>query len=127
MMFLHLKDFSATGHRKVSLKTADTDVVLITITLFYKLDLEELWIKFGTGVNLEWLPIHEYAENLGRVYAKRCLCGLLLHVVIPYPLSLGVASCWLGIHSNRTLLQQMHSKCITYIHFYYYLVDVIKY
>ena len=63
-MFLHLKDYSATGHRKVSLKTVDTDIVVITITLFYKLDLEELWIKFGTGVNLEWLPIQEYAENL---------------------------------------------------------------
>ena len=33
-MFLHLKDFSATGHCKVSLKTVDTDVV-IAISLFY--------------------------------------------------------------------------------------------
>ena len=52
-MFLHLKDFSATGHRKVSLKTVDTDVVVIAISLFHKLDLEELWIKFCTGVTLE--------------------------------------------------------------------------
>ena len=65
MMFLHLKDFSATGHRKVSLKTVDTDVVVIAISLFHKLDLEELWIKFCTGVTLEQLAIHEYAENLG--------------------------------------------------------------
>ena len=64
-MFLHLKDLSATGHCKVSLKTVDTDVVVIAISLFDKLDLEELWIEFGTGVNLEWLSIHEYAENLG--------------------------------------------------------------
>ena len=64
-MFLHLKDFSATGLCKGSLKTVDTDVVVIAISLFHKLDLEELWIEFGTGVNLEWLPIHEYAENLG--------------------------------------------------------------
>ena len=64
-MFLDLKDFSAIGHRKVSLKTVDTDVVVIAISLFHKLDLEELWIEFSTGVNLEWLPIHEYAQNLG--------------------------------------------------------------
>ena len=38
-IFLHLKDFSATGHRKVSLKTVDTDVV---VSLFHMLDLEEL-------------------------------------------------------------------------------------
>ena len=52
-MFLHLKDFSATEHRKVSLKTVDTDVVVIATSLFHKLDLEELGIEFGTGVNLE--------------------------------------------------------------------------
>ena len=47
------------------MKTVDKDVVVITISPFHKLDLEELWIEFGTGVNLEWLPIQEYAENLG--------------------------------------------------------------
>ena len=30
-MFFHLKDFSPTGHHKVSLKTVDTDVVIIAI------------------------------------------------------------------------------------------------
>ena len=65
-MFLHLEDLSETGHRKVSLKTVDTDVVVvIPISLFHKLDLEELWIEFGTGLNLEWLSIHEYAKNIG--------------------------------------------------------------
>ena len=64
-MFLNLKDFSATGHHKVSLKTVDTDVIIIAISLSHKLDLEELWIEFGTGVNFEWLPVHEYPENLG--------------------------------------------------------------
>ena len=64
-MFLHLKDFSAAGPRKASLETADTDVAVIAISLFHKLDLEELWIEFGTAVNLEWLPIDEYAENFG--------------------------------------------------------------
>ena len=63
-MFLHLKDFSATGHCKVSLKTVDTDVVVITFSIFHKLELEEFWVEFGTGVNLEWLPIYEYSENL---------------------------------------------------------------
>ena len=45
------------------MKTVDADVVVITIILFHKLDLEELWIEFGTGVSLEWLPIDKYAEN----------------------------------------------------------------
>ena len=41
-MFLHLKGFSATGHLKVSLKTADTGIAVIAISLFHKLDVEEL-------------------------------------------------------------------------------------
>ena len=64
-MFLHLKDFSAIEHCKVSLKTVDTDVIVIALNLFHKLNLEELWTEFGAGVNLEWLPIYDYAENLG--------------------------------------------------------------
>ena len=64
-MFFHLKGFSATVHRKISLKTADTDIAVIAISLFHKLDVEEFWIKLGTGVNLEWLPVHLYDENLG--------------------------------------------------------------
>ena len=76
-MFLHLKDFSATGHRKVSLKTVDKDVV-IAISLFHKLDQEELWIEFGTGAHLEWFPIHEYAENLGE-YMPSNACVVCLY------------------------------------------------
>ena len=64
-MFLHLKDLSEKGHRKITLKTVDTDVVVIALSQFHKLEIEELWIEFGTGTNLHWLPIHEYANNLG--------------------------------------------------------------
>ena len=46
------------------MKTVDAEVVVIAISLFHKFDLEELWTEFGTGFNLEWLPIHEYVENL---------------------------------------------------------------
>ena len=58
--------------------------------------------------------------------SNTCVVLVMLQVVIPYPFSLGVARGWLGIHSNRTLLQQMHSKCQLLFHYYYYLVEVIK-
>ena len=41
------------------------ELLIKTSSIFHKLDLEELWIEIGTGVTLKWLPIHEYAENLG--------------------------------------------------------------
>jgi hypothetical protein len=64
-LFLHVKDMSVNGHKKVQIKTVDTDVVVIAVTLFKDLGLEELWIEFGTGVNQRWLPIHEYHNNIG--------------------------------------------------------------
>ena len=85
---------------------------IIAISLFHKLDLEDLWIEFDTGVNVVWLPIHEYVEN-----SRESICQVLsAWFVIPYPLSLGVTRGWLGIYSNYTLLQQMHSKCKLLFH-----------
>ena len=60
-LFLHLKDFSATVHRKLSLKTVDTDVssVLSVYTRFFfisnlgfclELGLLNSETEIGTGV-----------------------------------------------------------------------------
>ena len=124
-MFLHLKDFSATGHGKVSLKTVDAEVVVIALSLFHKFDLE-LWTEFGTGFNLEWLPVHEYVENLRESICQAMPVWFAFTGCDTVSLSLLVARGWLGIHSNHTLLQQMHSKCKLLFHYYYYLVGVIK-
>ena len=65
-IFLHLKHISQAGHRKVMIRTVDTDIVVIAIALYDGFDLDELWIEFGTGINQRWLPIHEYSLNLGK-------------------------------------------------------------
>ena len=40
-------------------------IVIIALALFSELNLEELWIEFGTGKDRRWLPIHKYATELG--------------------------------------------------------------
>ena len=64
-MFLHAKHLSEIGHRKVMIKTVDTDVVVIVVSLYQQLGLQELWIEFGNLIRMRWLPIHKYALNLG--------------------------------------------------------------
>lgn len=37
------------GYSKVMIRTVDTDVVVIAVACWQHLNLEELWIMFGTG------------------------------------------------------------------------------
>ena len=70
-MFLHVKHAVEEGHQKICIKTVDTDVVAIAISMFSQLNVEELWIEIGTGKNKRWLPVHEYvASNIGPVTSR---------------------------------------------------------
>ena len=40
---------SRQGIRSIKLRTCDTDIVVIAIVLFSKLDLNKFWIEFGPG------------------------------------------------------------------------------
>ena len=48
-LFLHVKDASRNGYSKFAIRTVDTDVVIIALGLFEKLNTQELSIAFGTG------------------------------------------------------------------------------
>ena len=64
-LFWHVKDASVNGIKKVMIITVDTGVVLITTFVFSSLELQELWIEFGSGKNKKCLPIHQNAAALG--------------------------------------------------------------
>ncbi|MES9882214.1 MAG: hypothetical protein ABW185_15180 [Sedimenticola sp.] len=63
-MLLHLKHAASQGHRKAFLKTVDSDVVVLAITNFNRLSLDELWVVLGTGTNIKNFPIHEIVQQL---------------------------------------------------------------
>ena len=65
-ILLHVKDAAATGHRNVAIRTVDTDVLILAVSYFHELNINELWVEFGVGRNRRWLPVHEYAASLGR-------------------------------------------------------------
>ena len=48
-IFLHV--------RKITIITADTDVVVIACYIFFDLDVDELWIEYGIGKNSRFLFI----------------------------------------------------------------------
>ena len=63
-VFLHVKDASSI-FKKIQIVTVDTDLVVIGLSVFFDLNITELWIQFGTGANRKWIPIHTYAKKLG--------------------------------------------------------------
>ena len=66
-MLLHVAHASKHGHQKVSLRTVDTDVVVLAVAQFQNnyLQLSELWIEFGTGKHYRFIPAHSVALSMG--------------------------------------------------------------
>ena len=50
-MFLHVFELSKLSHKKVTIVTVDTDVVVIALYAFWYLEIEQLWVEFGQGKN----------------------------------------------------------------------------
>lgn len=63
-IILHLAQGSSK-HKKAMIKTVDTDVVVLAVTAVVNHGLEELWVAFGTGVNLRYIPAHQLASTIG--------------------------------------------------------------
>jgi hypothetical protein len=68
-VFFHAMDI-AKQYRKIMIITVDTDLIVIGLSIFSKLDIDELWIQLGTGKNKRWFPIHIYANHLGEDVCK---------------------------------------------------------
>lgn len=63
-VFLHAMQL-AKQYKRIMIITVDTDLVVIGLSVFSKLKVEELWIQLGTGINRKWIPIHAYGSQLG--------------------------------------------------------------
>ena len=63
-VILHVKDAIEKGYSRVMIKTVDTDIVVIAISFFSRLQPEEFWVAFGTGNNHRFIAIHEIANSL---------------------------------------------------------------
>ena len=60
-IFVHAKHATETGSKVIMIKASDTDVVVIAVSALpalQELGLHQLWITFGQGQNLKWLPVH---------------------------------------------------------------------
>ncbi len=63
-LLLHVADAVQKGFRKVCVRTVDTDVMVLAVSMFHRISPEELWIAFGTGSNFRYIPVHEIAAAM---------------------------------------------------------------
>ena len=80
-LILHAADAVAQGKRRVSVRTVDTNVVVLAATFFSQMKPNEMWIAFSTGKNFRFIPIHEIVSLLT---PKVCSSLLAFHAFTGY-------------------------------------------
>ena len=53
------------GNKRLLICTVDTDVVVIAISVFWRLSASKIWIAFGSGKAFRYIEVHEMAAVLG--------------------------------------------------------------
>ena len=64
-LMIHALDAALTGNRRIRIRSNDTDVVVLAISVANTLPSEELWVTYGTGKNVTNIPAHEVVASLG--------------------------------------------------------------
>ena len=65
-LMVHVLDASCCGHRRLMIRTSDTDVVVLAVSIVSKIPAEDLWVAHGTGKHLQNIAVHTIAAALGR-------------------------------------------------------------
>jgi len=69
-ILLHAVECAMQEFNTVVIRTVDTDVMIIAISMFQHLGLSELWIAFGTGKNFHYVPIRDIVKEMGPTKAR---------------------------------------------------------
>lgn len=77
-ILLHVHDASLCGYTRIMIRTIDTDVVVLALSIFPWIAADELWVAFGVGKHFRYLPIHDIATKLG---IDRCKALPLFHAM----------------------------------------------
>ena len=65
---------AAKTYSRLLIKTVDSDVIIIAVAAFHRIrGLTELWVEFGVGKSLRFIPVHEIASGLGKAKSNAFL------------------------------------------------------
>jgi hypothetical protein len=75
-LLLHAADAVQKGCTKITIRTVDTDVVVLAVASFSKIGPDELWIAFGAGSSFRYIAIHEIVSTMS---PSECLTLPVFH------------------------------------------------
>ena len=64
-LMIHALDASLRGHRRIKIRANDTDVIVLALSVVSTLPIDEFWITYGSGKNVQNMPGHVFASSLG--------------------------------------------------------------
>ena len=72
-MFLHASHCVKTGRPRITIRTVDTDVVVLAVSLYVEIQTTELWIALGSGKGFRYIAAHQISESLGETKSSALL------------------------------------------------------
>jgi len=73
---VHAKQAAKEGRKIIIIKANDTDILVIAVSILptlQEIGLQQLWIAFGQGRNLKWIPVHDLCLSIGMEKSKGIL------------------------------------------------------
>ena len=75
-LLLHVSDAVQKGCKKVTMRTVDTDVVVLAVASFRKIAPDELWVAFGVGSSFRYIAVPEIVNTMN---PTQCLTLPVFH------------------------------------------------
>lgn len=75
-LLLHVADAVQKGCKKVTIRTVDTDVVVLAVASFNKIAPDELWVAFGSGSSFRYIAVHQMVATMN---PTQCLTLPVFH------------------------------------------------
>lgn len=75
-LLLHTRHAVECGYKSIIIEANDTDIVVIAVSFIphlSQLGLEKLWVTFGKGSKLRWIPVHDVASIIGQEKTRSIL------------------------------------------------------
>ena len=63
-ILLHVAHCTKQGFKRISIRTVDTDIVVLAVGHFQSLNMDELWVHFGVRNRCRYIPAHALANEL---------------------------------------------------------------
>ena len=89
-LMVHVLDAGICGHQRIMVRTNDTDVVVLTMSIAHTISANEMWLLYGCGKHIRYIHAHTIGMTLGPDKASVLPLFYALTDVTLFPFSVAV-------------------------------------